>query len=106
MGKLKEWLLSALGGFGFVVYFLIITFINVLPMVILDLPWWAVVLVCFALCFFEWSQFLYLGIWIWAFVVALGQPIDWVTVVFFIAFAVYFGSMIISIISALRRPRF
>ena len=103
MQKLKEWLLSALGGAGFVVYIIIICVMNVLPMVILDFPWWAIVLVCAALSFFEWAQFPYLGVWIWAFVVALKQPIYWVTVLFFIAFAVYFGSIIVSLFSTKNR---
>lgn len=106
MSKLKEWLLGALGGAGYIVFLFIIIFINVLPMVILDFPWWAVILTCFALSFFEWTQFLYLGVWIWAFVVALGQPIDWITILFFVAFAVYFGGMVVSILSAIKKPRF
>lgn len=103
MNKLKDWLLGALGGTGFIVYLFILVFINVLPMIILDFPWWEVVLVCFALSFFEWSQFLYLGVWIWAFVVAMGQPIDWISVLFFVAFAVYFGGIITSVASSLKK---
>lgn len=106
MSKLKEWLTAALGGVGFVIYFVILMFINVLPLVILDLPWWAVVLICFALSFFEWTQFLYLGVWIWAFVVALKQPIDWISIVFFIVFALYFGNILFSVLSAFKRPRY
>lgn len=96
MNKLKDWLISVVGEAGFIVYLFVIIAINVLPMVVLDFPWWAVVLVCAALSFFEWSQLFYLGVWIWAFVVALKQPITWLTIVFFVAFAVYYGSMIIS----------
>jgi hypothetical protein len=102
MTKLKDWLLGALGSAGFIVYLFILVAMNVLPMIILDFPWWAVVLVCFALSFFEWSQFLYLGIWIWAFFVALGQPIDWISILFFVAFVVYIGTIISAVVSAFR----
>lgn len=103
MNKLKDWLVSALGSAGFIVYFIILVVMNALPMIILDFPWWAVVLVCLALSFFEWSQFLYLGVWIWAFVVALGQPIDWISCLFFVAFAVYIGGIIKSVASSLKK---
>lgn len=102
MTKLKDWLLGALGSAGFIVYLFILVAMNVLPMIILDFPWWAVVLVCFALSFFEWSQFLYLGVWIWAFVVALGQPIDWISILFFVAFVVYMGTIISAVVSVFR----
>jgi len=102
MTKLKDWLMGALGSAGFIVYLFILVVMNALPMIILDFPWWAVVLVCFALSFFEWSQFLYLGVWIWAFVVALGQPIDWISILFFVAFVVYMGTIISAVVSAFR----
>jgi hypothetical protein len=102
MTKLKDWLLGALGSAGFIVYLFILVAMNVLPMIILDFPWWAVALVCLALSFFEWSQFLYLGVWIWAFVVALGQPIDWISILFFVAFVVYIGTIISAVVSAFR----
>ena len=102
MTKLKDWLLGALGSAGFIVYLFILVVMNALPMIILDFPWWAIVLVCFALSFFEWSQFLYLGVWIWAFVVALGQPIDWISILFFVSFVVYMGTIISAVVSAFR----
>lgn len=102
MVKLKEWLLGALGGVGFLVFFLIVCTLNILPILILDFPLWAIVLICFALSFFEWAQFLYLGVWIWALVVALGSPINWFSIVYFVACFIYFGNIILSVISAIR----
>ena len=70
--------------------------INLLPMVILDFPTWLFFVVGAILWFVPIVQIPYLGIWIWALVVALGRPITWISIVFFIAFVVYFGNMIIN----------
>lgn len=103
MNKIKEWLLTALGGFGHLLYLVISVIpavINLLPMLILDFPWWLYILISLILWFIPLAQLPYLGIWIWAFVVVLGRPMNWLSIVFIVAFVLYFGYMILNLLSS------
>jgi formate-dependent nitrite reductase membrane component NrfD len=102
MNKLTEKILSHFGKTGLYLYCIIIGVINLLPLIILDAPIWVIVLVSAALWFIPILQIPYLGIWVWAFVIALGQPIDWIAILYFVAFAAYTGVIISSLVSSFR----
>lgn len=93
MNKITEEIIWRFGKTGLYVYSVIIGVVNLLPLIILGAPVWVIVLVAAALWFVPLLQFPYLGVWIWAFVVALKLPITWMSIVFFAAFALYFGYM-------------
>ena len=102
MNKFNEWIIWHFGKIGLYIYCVIIGVINLLPLIILGAPVWLIVLVSAALWFVPLLQFPYLGIWIWAFIVALGQPINWISVVYFTAFAVYFGNQLFALIKTYK----
>ena len=97
MNKFSTWILYRFGKIGFYAYCVLIGVVNLLPLIILDAPIWVIVLVAAALWFVPILQFPYLGIWIWAFVVCLGLPFTWLSAVYYICFAIYFGNIILSL---------
>lgn len=101
MNRLTSWIVFRFGKPGLYIYSALIGIINLLPMLILDFPTWLYFLVFAALWFVPILQLPYLGIWIWAFVVCLGRPITWLSIVFMVAFVLYFGNIVLSLV---KRP--
>lgn len=62
---------------------------SVLPLVIINMPWWVDV-IYFALVFFGLSWIAFPAVMVWAFVVEIQQPThDWVGILFLIYFVLY-----------------
>lgn len=98
---MKEKLTSLLGTFGSVLYYLIMLLLFFAPILVLDLPFWADLIILNILLFsqglFPIGDILSLGIDIWALIVALRNPTDVLSIIFFVAFALNIIRVIISI---------
>jgi hypothetical protein len=97
MNKLNEWIIWHFGKTGFYVYCVLIGVINLLPLIVIGAPVWVIILVSLALWFVPVLQFPYLAVWIWALVVCLGKPFTWLSAVYYISFALYFGNQAVAL---------
>jgi hypothetical protein len=89
--KLKDVLVGSLGVVGYVIYSVILYVIYFLPVLILDFPLWANILI--VLCIMNIpivGGILYLAAWIWSFTIVISMPIGGFSIFYFVAFAVYF----------------
>lgn len=103
MQKIKEFLLTSLGAFGhllFLVLNALLMLINMLPLYVLDAPLWIILLVGLLIYFVPFLQLPYLVVWIWAFVVAVRHPINWLSVVYFVACGLYLLYLIFALLPA------
>lgn len=98
MNKLSEWILGRFGKAGFYAYCVVIGVVNLLPLIILDAPIWVIVLVAAALWFVPLLQFPYLIVWIWALIVCIGKPFTWLSAVYYVCFAIYFGMQVLALV--------
>jgi hypothetical protein len=103
MNRVSLWLMERFGKLGLYAYCVVIGVINLLPLLVLDAPFWVIVLASAALWFVPLLQFPYLGVWVWAFVVCLQRPVTWLSVVYFVCFAVYFGNQLLALVLPNRR---
>lgn len=88
--KLTDLLSGSLGVASFLVAWTIRIFFAFLPLYVLDLNFF-IDLILIALVTFAGvlGSIIYGGLWIWAFICALGQPLDAVVVIFYIVFALH-----------------
>lgn len=102
---LLEKLSGALGVFGWVLYYIITTLLSFAPLIMLDFSFWInIALVFVVICIPILGELVLFGLFVWAFIVTVGQPIDVWSVVFFVSTAVYvFTTLIPSIISIFKR---
>lgn len=95
MGLLKQKMVSAMGGIGAVLYYILLLAVGVFPLVILKTSFiWDVVIIAATQLFPPLS----IVVWIWAFVVAVSTPITTVSIIFFILFTIIALPFFISII--------
>lgn len=88
---MKDKLTSALGGIGFILFYALIILCAFSPLLVLDFPIWVdFFIILFISIFRMLGSILCIGLYIWAFKVALSQPINIVSIIFFICSAVYF----------------
>ena len=86
---MKEKFTGALGIFGYIIWFLISYLLVFFPLVFIGLPWWANILIVFAI-----QALPLLGavaeivIWIWGVVIAVQMPQSVWTILLYVAFAV------------------
>ncbi len=103
---MKEKLVSALGGFGLVVWYLITSIVTFASLLVLDFPF-IVVLIMIAVVLLhpfvgDIVQFI---LWVWSFVIALNEPIDVFMVIYFIAAAIYVLTTLIPFVLTLFRQK-
>lgn len=104
--KLKDWLVSTLGIFGYVVYYLLSVVIQFAPLLVLNLPFWADILIICAVNLIPYANLPYLGLWIWALVVAVGCPSAVTSIIFFVSFGLHFVYWLLTIISFFSEKRY
>lgn len=83
---MKEKLSGVLGAFGIVVYYLVLILLFVLPFSILSLP--GIFRFILIVLYFAWpslSMIFCSALYIWGFIVAVQQPIDALSIIFFVA---------------------
>lgn len=90
MRDLKSALGGACGWFGFVLFYILVIVLVIMPLTALDFPWWAAVLFIIATQIFPvLGGIAWLVVWTWSFFVMIHAPLCSYTVVYFISFAVY-----------------
>ncbi len=102
---LLEKLSNAFGIFGLVLYYVITFSLSFAPLIILGFPFWVnLILVIVILAVPVLGEIALLGLFVWAFIVAVGQPIDAWSIVLFVAAAVYvFTTLVPLFISFFQR---
>ena len=88
MKKIKDWLLSTLGVFGLILYYAFIAAFSFAPLPILGFPWWLDFLIICAVLWVPFADIAYFGVWVWAFIVALGFPTTVYSVIFYVCFGI------------------
>lgn len=99
---MKEKLIGALGGIGFIVWYLIAFLYTTAPVYFLPVPFWLKSLFVFIVMVAPVIGGL-LGcvLYVWAFVIVIHQPIDIFSIVFFVFAALYLFTSVIPAIGAL-----
>lgn len=83
MKSLKEKLLSSLGIFGLILYYLISISVLVVPVVAIHIPGWAQLLVLLATLFVPVLDLIGTPIvWIWSYICMWREPTSWFTYVY------------------------
>lgn len=95
---MKDKLQTALGTFGSILYWVLIIFITVLPVVMIGAPFWLSAII-FLICSFV--PYLSLPLWIWGLVEAIKGPQDVFAIIYYIATVIIFLPTIISMFSSL-----
>lgn len=93
--NIKEKLQSTFGAIGIVLYFVVILFVSILPIIMINTSFWLDILFFFLMDIFPLSSIVF---WVWGLVKAIQGPQDWLAVVYYISFAVLFLPFIITII--------
>ncbi len=94
----KEKLLSRLGSFGLILYYILCSVIYILPMVMIGTSFWLDLLFFGIMQFFPPSSIIF---WIWGLICAINGPQDWLVIIYYIVFAVGWLPFFISIIKSL-----
>lgn len=92
---MKEKLQSALGTFGNVLYWIFRLLISILPVVMIDAPFWASFLI-FLICAI--IPYLSLPLWIWGFIAAIRGSQDVFAIIYYVATVIVFLPSAISIV--------
>ena len=95
MNKIKEFLSNTLGVLGIILYYILILFVSILPILVLDVPFLLDVIFLLIMQFIPFSSIVF---WIWSLIVAITGPQDYVTIIFYIGSVVVYLPVIISII--------
>ena len=95
---MKKKLAAIFGTFGVILYWIIRVIIAIIPVFILDLPFWADSLIFLAIEVFPPISIV---VWIWSFIVALQTPIDIFVIIYFISFVIVFVPFMIGVITDL-----
>ena len=90
MEKLKEVLVNSLGTVGYVIWNVLLYVFCFLPVLVLDIPWWAVVIVVLCIVNIPFlGRILYLASWVWSFVIIISEPISGFSIFYFIVLGIY-----------------
>lgn len=88
---MKEKLYDIFGTFGIVLFYLLLAMFSVIPFIILDFPIWLILVLTFLISLFPLiGSLASIAFYIWAFVKAVTGPQDFMTIIFYIFFALYF----------------
>lgn len=85
--------------------FILPCIISVLPLVIIDLPWWADILIILACGIPLLGDAISIGVWIWAFVICVNSEQTALCIVFYVLTGVIFIPFVISVIHDLIKSR-
>lgn len=99
MNSIKDRIIGTLGAFGFILWYFISIVAIIAPLIILQLPVWIDLILIFALFFLPIPEF---PLWIWALVVAIQGPQDWIAITYYVLFAIMELPLFINFISSLK----
>lgn len=90
MEKLKEVLVNSLGTVGYIIWNVLLYVFCLLPVLVLDIPWWADVIVVLCIVNIPFlGKILYLASWVWSFVIIISEPISGFSIFYFIVLGIY-----------------
>lgn len=99
---MKEKLSTALGAFGSVLWYILSIVYAFAPLYILHFPFWVDAIIIAAILFIPFiGELVRLVLYVWAFIVVLSQPIDIVSIIFFVCAALYFFTTILPLLLSL-----
>ena len=104
---MKQKLSGIFGTFGAILWYLLTIAFAIMPLVALDLPWWAFALITFAYYLLSdifpiISTTAYIVLWIIGAVDALKMPVCFWSVVYLICFVIYIVYVILTIVFSLK----
>lgn len=103
---MKDKIIGALGGIGFVIWYIIAFLYATAPVYFLPVPFWLkslfVLIVMVAPVI---GGILGCALYVWAFIIVIHQPIDLLSIIFFVFAALYFFTSVIPAIGALFSKR-
>lgn len=98
---MKEKLSSALGSFGGILWYIISFLYSFAPLFILRFPFWVDLILIGVILFLPIiGEIVRIALYVWAFVVAIGQPVDIVSIIFFVFAALYAFTTLVPFITA------
>lgn len=103
--SLKDKLFSALGTFGYILWYLVMLGIATLPFVILKLPFWGIMVFMLLVSIPFVNIIAGAGLYIWAFIEALGQKQDAFVIAFYVVFAIAALYVLLSVLSGFTSSR-
>lgn len=95
---MKEKLLSALGNFGLVLYYIIRLSVSILPLVMIDANFVLTFLFCVIMNVIPLASPVF---WVWGLVCAVSGTQDWMAIVYYICFGIIFLPFIIDLFCSL-----
>lgn len=106
MNNLKSFLIGTLGVVGYILWFILGALLMFAPLVFLDMPFWASLLIIIAIMYIPIiGDITNFAIWIWSFVVVISEPIDGWSIAYFIIFGIYvLTSIIPTVIQLILTP--
>lgn len=106
MNKIKEWCMSVFGAGAYIVFFLLACFINIFPLIFIDMPFWVDFLLLMGMSAIPFiSNFISLAVWIWGLVAAIGGRQDVFAILFYIVFAIKMIDLLINLLSGIFSNR-
>ena len=107
--KLKEKLVGSLGVLGYCIWFVVSVIFSFAPLMVLDLPMVVDFIAIFVIQYIPlFGEIVRCALYVWAFIVVLSGPINVISIIFFVCFAIYviaYGIPLVAmIISMLTRP--
>lgn len=100
MIALKSWLIVTFGTVGSLVFMLLGAAIMILPIVVLNWPWYFMAAAVVAISSNSIGNIALIALYGWAMIATSGRPIDLLMTVFYVIYAVF---ALLSLITALRR---
>lgn len=102
MEKIKDFLLNALGGIGYVIYYLVALAVSIFPLLMFNMPWWLYIILSLIVIYFVGNIPLATEIlWIIGLFGAIFGKQDIFAIIYYVMFAIIVGGYIIKLIKVL-----
>lgn len=99
---MKDKLVGALGGFGFVLWYIFSIIYAFAPLYILRFPFWIdLILICVITTLPFVGEVVRLGLYVWAFAAVVGQPINVYSIGFYVCAVLYLLTTVIPMLGAM-----
>lgn len=99
LSNLKEKIIELLGGAGYILYFLLLGIVTVVPLVMIGTNWWQSLIIIIV------NQFLPVistVFWIWGLIKAIQGPQDVFAIIYYVLFAIVYLPFFITFIASFR----
>lgn len=100
--NLKVILVGSLGVVGYVIWYVLLAAVWLLPLIVLDFPFWAdvlIILVAFNIPIL--GSLFEFALWIWSFTIVTSMPIGGFSIFYYIVFGIYILTSVLPFIVVL-----